>query len=151
MQPYRVSARAHPSRERSLLHVRISTWLLVVFNLAMFVWVRSLPRGSTLSDARGGTWIVAVSLWALFDLMLLVTWVAGWPRRCPACDFPNSGEARYSECRGCGHDWAATEACPACGAWNLPADPVCAACGTTFEGPPGRRRLLRRTSAVGSR
>lgn len=107
--------------------------MLLVFNLGMLIYVQGLPRGASLTDPESGSLVVALSLWAIFDLMILVAWISGWPRRCPACDFPNSGESRYSECRRCGHDWAATYSCPECSVFNLPSRDRCSGCGTDFE------------------
>ena len=144
MQPWRVSTRSRSRfhHERSLLHVRASTWLLILFNVGMLIYVRGLPRGASLTEPASGRFAVASAVWVLVDLMIGVAWLSGWPRRCPACDFPNSGEARYAECRNCGHDWAATLRCNACSVFNLPSAEACKACGTAFEVPP-RRSLLR--------
>ena len=128
--------------ERSLLHVRVSSWLLVVVNIAMLLYVRGLPRGVSLTERASGRFVVAAAIWVIADLMLAVVWLSGWPRRCPACDFPNSGESRYAACRNCGHDWAATLRCPACSAFNGPLAEACRSFGSPFEEPP-RRGLLR--------
>jgi hypothetical protein len=101
---------------------RKGTYVVLIFNLLMLVWVISAAAsasgdatdcGSLSQDACNtardvGTGIgvfILVFLWALGDVILGVVWLVTnrGHRTCPAC---GRGVKRgHVTCRGCGHDF----------------------------------------------
>ncbi len=100
-------------------HWRKMTWLVLVFNAWMILWlVTSLndhPKGAcaglTASQcgtvafvARGAIGVVLITIWVVGEIILGVLWMVTKGRSCPVC---GRGVRRgLTGCRRCGADFA---------------------------------------------
>jgi len=104
-------------------HWRKMTWVVVIFNLIMLIWIIAGAAGTHASNcgqlsqrvcndatATGAGIAIAalIVLWVLGDIILGILWLVTRGRSCPACG--RSVRRGLVSCGKCGHDFRSSAA-----------------------------------------